>query len=67
MIKEGLRVAVSLKDNTLGIVAVKVLLVLQSPGIFSAHHFQAFRGEPLKLIQLAIMDFESSKTLKFAH
>jgi len=28
---------------------------------------RAFRGETLKLVELAIMDFESSDTLKFAH
>ena len=37
MIQEGLRVAVPLKDKTLGVVTVDVLLVLQSPGVFSAH------------------------------
>jgi hypothetical protein len=31
MIQEGLRVAVPLKDKTLGVVAVEVQLVLQSP------------------------------------
>jgi hypothetical protein len=67
MIQEGLRVAVPLKDKTLGVVAVEVQLVLQSPGVFSAHQFRAFRGETLKLVKLAIMDFESSDTLKFAH
>ena len=60
MIQEGLRVAVPLKDKTLGVVAVEVQLVLQSPGVFSAHQFRAFRGETLKLVELAIMDFESS-------
>src|SRR6266540_3037595 len=40
---------------------------LQSPGVFRAHQFRAFRGEPLKLVQLALMDFESRDTLKFAH
>jgi hypothetical protein len=34
MIQEGLRVA--LKDKTLGVIAVEVQLVLQSPGVFSA-------------------------------
>jgi hypothetical protein len=58
MIQEGLRVAVPLKDKTLGVVAVEVQLVLQSPGVFSAHQFRAFRGETLKLVELAIMDFE---------
>jgi hypothetical protein len=67
MIQEGLRVAVPLKDKTLGVVAVEVQLVLQSPGVFSAHQFRAFRGETLKLVKLAIMDFESSDRLKFAH
>jgi hypothetical protein len=67
MIQEGLRVAVPLKDKTLGVVAVEVQLVLQSPGVFSAHQFRAFRGETLKLVKLAIMDFESGDTLKFAH
>ena len=66
MIQEGLRVAVPLKDKTLGVVAVEVQLVLQSPGVFRAHQFRAFRGETLKLVKLAIMDFESSDTLKFA-
>ena len=60
MIQEGLRVAVPLKDKTLGVVAVEVQLVLQSPGVFRAHQFRAFRGETLKLVKLAIMDFESS-------
>jgi hypothetical protein len=36
-------------------------------GVFSAHQFRAFRGETLKLVKLAIMDLESSDTLKFAH
>jgi len=67
MIQEGLRVAVPLKDKTLGVVAVEVQLVLQSPGVFRAHQFRALRGETLKLVKLAIMDFESSHTLKFAH
>jgi hypothetical protein len=67
MIQQGLRVAVPLKDKTLGVVAVEVQLVLQSPGVFSAHQFRAFRGETLKLVKPAIMDFESSHTLKFAH
>jgi hypothetical protein len=31
------------------------------------HQFRAFRGETLKLVKLAIMDFESSDRLKFAH
>lgn len=53
MIQEGLRVAVPLKDKTLGVVAVDVLLILQSPGVFSAHQFRAFRGETLKLFKLA--------------
>ncbi len=48
-------------------VAVEVPLVLQSPGVFSAHQFRAFRTETLKLVKLAIMDFESSDTFKFAH
>lgn len=64
MIQEGLRVAVPLKDKTLGVVAVEVQLVLQSPGVFSAHQFRAFGGKTLKLVKLAIMDFESSDTLK---
>jgi hypothetical protein len=67
MIQEGLRVAVPLKDKTLGVVAVEVQLVLQSSGVSSAHQFRAFRCETLKLIKLAIMDLESSDTLKFAH
>ena len=67
MIQEGLLVAVPLEDETLGVVAVEVQLVLQSPGVLSAHQVRAFRGETLKLVKLAIMDFESSHTLKFAH
>jgi hypothetical protein len=59
MIQEGLRVAVPLKDKTLSVVAVEVQLVLQSPGVFNAHQFRAFRCETLKLVKLAIMDFES--------
>ena len=65
MIQEGLRVAVPLKDKTLGVVAVEVQLVLQSPGVFSAHQFRAFRGETLKL-ELAIMDFESNPENSYA-
>jgi hypothetical protein len=57
MIQEGLRVAVPLKDKTLGFVAVEVQLVLQSPGVFRAHQFCAFRGETLEFIQLALMNF----------
>ena len=49
VIQEGLRVAVPLKDKTLGVVAVEVQLVLQSPGVFRAHQFRAFRGETLPL------------------
>ena len=60
MIQEGLRVAVPLKDKTL-------FFFFASPGVFSAHQFRAFRGETLKLVKLAVMDFESSDTLKFAH
>ena len=56
MIQEGLRVTIPLKDKTLCVVAVEVQLVLQSPGVFSAHQFRAFRGEMLKLVKLAIMD-----------
>ena len=67
VIQEGLRVAVPLKDKTLGVVAVEVQLVLQRPGVFSAHQIRAFRGETLQLVKLAIMDVESSDTLKFAH
>jgi hypothetical protein len=37
----------TLKDKTLGVVAVEVQLVLQSSGVFSAHQFRAFRGETL--------------------
>ena len=55
MIQEGLRVAVPLKDKTLGVVAVEVQLVLQSSGVFSAHQFRAFRGETLK------PDFDTNK------
>lgn len=64
MIQEGLRVVVPLKDKTLGVVAVEVQLVLQSPGVFSARQSRAFRGETLKLVKLAIMDFESGDTRK---
>jgi hypothetical protein len=67
MIHEGLRVAVPLKDKTLGVVALEVQLILQSPGVFSAHQVRAFRGEMVKLVKLAIMDVESGDTLKFAH
>jgi hypothetical protein len=67
MIQEGLRVAVPLKDKTLGVVAVEVQLVLQSPGVFSAHQFRAFRGETLKLVKLSVVDLESSDTLQFTH
>ena len=67
MIQEGLRVTVPLKDKTLGGVAVELHLVLQSPGVFSAHQFRAFREKTLKLVKLPIMDFESSNTLKFVH
>jgi hypothetical protein len=35
--------------HVLGVVAVEVQLVLQSPGVFSAHQFRAFRGETLSL------------------
>ena len=63
MIQEGLRVAVPLKDKTLGVVAVEVQLVLQSP-VSLVRQFRAFRGETLKLVKLAIMDLESSDTLK---
>ena len=62
MIQEGLRVAIALKDKTLGVVAVAVQLVLQSPDVPSAHQFRALRGETPKLVKLAIMDFESSNT-----
>jgi hypothetical protein len=49
------------------IVAVEGQLVLRRPGVFSAHQFRAFRGETLKLVKLAIMDFEATDALKFAH
>jgi hypothetical protein len=42
------------------------MLVLYFPA-FSAHQFRAFRSETLELVKLAIMDFESIDTLKFAH
>jgi hypothetical protein len=44
MIQEGLRVTIPLKDKTLCVVAVEVQLVLQSPGVFSAHRFHASRA-----------------------
>ena len=40
---------------------------LFNPGVLGAHQFRACRGETLKLVKLAIMDLESSDTLKFAH
>jgi hypothetical protein len=63
MIKEGLRVAVAFKDKALGVVAVEIHLVLQSPGVFGAHQFRALHGETLKLVKLAIVDFESGDIL----
>jgi hypothetical protein len=45
MIQEGLRVTIPLKDKALGVVALEVQLVLQSPGIFSAHQFHAACGK----------------------
>ena len=67
MIQERLRVAIPLKDKTLGIVAIEIQLLLQRPGVFSAHQFRTFRGETLGPVELAIMNFESSDRLKFAH
>ena len=62
MIQEGLRVTIPLKDKTLCVVAVEVQLVLQSPGVFSAHQFHASRGKMLELVELSVVDLESSDT-----
>jgi hypothetical protein len=62
MIQEGLRITLALKDKTLCVVAVEVQLVLQSPGVFSAHQFHASRGKMLELGELSVMDLESSDT-----
>jgi hypothetical protein len=62
MVQERMRVALPLKDKTPGVVAVEVQLALQSPGVFSARQFRTFRGETLKFVKPAIMDFESSDT-----
>jgi hypothetical protein len=59
MIQEGLRVTIPLKDKTLCVVAVEVQLVLQSPGVFSAHQFHASRGKMLELVELSVVDLES--------
>jgi hypothetical protein len=62
MIQEGLRVTIPLKDKTLFVVAVEVQLVLQSPGVFSAHQFHSSRGKMLELVELSVVDLESIDT-----
>ena len=66
MIQESLRVPVSLQNETFGVVAAEVELV-QNPGIFRAHQFQAFRRDLLELVHYSAVDLESSDALQFIH
>jgi hypothetical protein len=55
------------RQNTPVLSLLKYHSYCKVPVVFSAHQFRAFRSETLKLVKLAIMDFESSDRLKFAH
>src|SRR3989304_5091577 len=67
VVEQRLRVTVSLKGQTLGVVVVEVHLVLQCSSVFGPHQFDAFRCDTLERVKLARMDLESSDRLKFAH
>jgi hypothetical protein len=60
-------VPVPLDDDALGLIVVEVDVVLQRAGVLGPHDLHAFGGQALVLIELALVNLESSDTNQFTH
>ncbi len=63
----GLGVLIPLDDDALGLVVVEVGVVLQRSGVLGPHDLHGLSGQPLELLELALVDLESSDTHKLTH
>jgi hypothetical protein len=62
-----LGVPVHLEDDALGLVVVEVGVVSQGAGVLGLDDLHCLSGQPLELLELALVDLESSDTHKLAH
>jgi hypothetical protein len=67
VLDERLGVPVPLEDDTLGLIVVEVDLVLQRAGVLGPRDLHALRGQALELLDVAVVERESSDALKFTH
>jgi len=65
VLQESLRVAVSLNDKALGVAAVEIPFVFQSPTIFSTGYFHGLCGKAFELFELSFVDFKPNNALNF--
>ncbi len=63
MLDEGLGIAVPLEDDALRLIVVEVGLVLQRAGVLGPHDLQADSGQPLELVDRALVKREPRLSL----
>jgi transposase InsO family protein len=66
VLDERLGVPVPLVDDA-PLIVVEVNVVLQRAGVFGPHDLHALSGQALELLELALVKFDSSDTLKLTH
>ena len=62
-----LGVPVPLDDDALGLVVVEVGVVLQRSGVLGPHDLHGLSGQPLELLEFALVNPESSDTHQLTH
>jgi hypothetical protein len=61
VLDECLGVPVPLEDDALGLIVVEVNVVLQRSGVLGPHDLHTLSGQPLELVELALVKLESSE------
>ena len=67
MLDGRLGVPVELQDDALGLIVVEVGVVSQRAGVLGLDYLHGPRGQPLELLELALVDLESSDTHELTH
>src|SRR6266446_965226 len=60
-------VTIALEHDALRVVVVEEVVVLQRVGVLRPHRVYAESGEPLELLELALVDLESGDGADFSH